>query len=432
MKDIKITIILPSLNVREYIEEALVSVVSQTLREIEILCIDAGSDDGTWDIIEDYAKEDDRIIPMHSSKKSYGHQVNLGIEASRGKYIAILETDDKAASDMYEKLYILAENNQVDYVKADYRAFFSQADGSYYYFDRHSFGERSFYDTVLEPIRHPEIGRDDWYLWQGIYRRDFLNEFEIRFSESPGAAYQDIGFLFLTGVFAKRAMYSSELLYDYRIDRETASSNTGKGLLFSYAEFYKLVEQGGNPILISEEAKRLLYTRMAKSFVSCYGGMALATEGYEHREAYKWFCVQLSQAIEHEIIDEDIIQSGRWGRLMALLDSEETYFSEFSLNEQTKDFIGSHEKIAIFGCGDYGYKAYKEVVSGGRTVVAFLDNNKSLWGKTLNGIKIYSPEMVKNTDIVVGILIANEAHYDDIRQQLIEYGIHSDRIGQYR
>ena len=257
--DIKVSIILPSLNVKDYIEEALDSVIMQSLKDIEIICVDAGSDDGTEDIIERYAKKDKRIRFIRSTVRSYGYQVNLGIEESHGKYIAVLETDDKVASEMYERLYRLAEDSNADYVKADYNAFFTQIDGSYYYFERHNFTDKSLYDVVLEPIKHQVIARDDWYLWQGIYRREYLNNYGIRFSETPGAAYQDIGILYLTGIYAKRAVYIREPLYGYRIDRELASSNSGKGLLYSYAEFDRLIELGKNfSILRSEEVGSII------------------------------------------------------------------------------------------------------------------------------------------------------------------------------
>ena len=74
----KITVIMPSLNVAPYIEKCIQSVVNQTLQDIEILCIDAGSTDGTLEILEQFKREDSRIRIIHSDKKSYGYQVNNG------------------------------------------------------------------------------------------------------------------------------------------------------------------------------------------------------------------------------------------------------------------------------------------------------------------------------------------------------------------
>ena len=121
----KITVIMPSLNVAPYIEKCIQSVVNQTLQDIEILCIDAGSTDGTLEILEQFKREDSRIRIIHSDKKSYGGQVNMGIDMAKGKYIGIVETDDFIASDMYEKLYDIAESHNLDYAKGTYDNFIS-------------------------------------------------------------------------------------------------------------------------------------------------------------------------------------------------------------------------------------------------------------------------------------------------------------------
>ena len=101
-KDIKLTVIMPSLNVAPYIEMCIKSVVNQTMQDMEILCIDAGSTDGTLEILEQFKREDSRIRIIHSDKKSYGYQVNKGLALAKGKYVSIVETDDFISQDMYE------------------------------------------------------------------------------------------------------------------------------------------------------------------------------------------------------------------------------------------------------------------------------------------------------------------------------------------
>ena len=86
----KISIIMPSLNVVEYIDECIKSVLNQTLTDIEILCVDAGSEDGTWEKLEQYASNDVRVKLIRSERKSYGYQMNLGIKAAKGEYIGIV------------------------------------------------------------------------------------------------------------------------------------------------------------------------------------------------------------------------------------------------------------------------------------------------------------------------------------------------------
>ena len=85
----KVTVLLPSLNVAGFIEECLISVTGQTLKELEILCIDAGSTDGTLEILERYAKKDKRIRVLHSDRKSYGYQINRGMDMALGEYLEL-------------------------------------------------------------------------------------------------------------------------------------------------------------------------------------------------------------------------------------------------------------------------------------------------------------------------------------------------------
>lgn len=108
-----ISVIMPSYNVKKYIRTCMESVLSQTLQDMEILIIDAGSEDGTLEVLQEYADRDDRICLVHSEKKSYGYQVNIGIQMARGKYIGIVETDDFIEPDMYGTLYEWADRKSV-------------------------------------------------------------------------------------------------------------------------------------------------------------------------------------------------------------------------------------------------------------------------------------------------------------------------------
>ena len=85
----KVSIIMPSLNVAPYITECMESVIHQTLQDLEILCVDAGSTDGTWEILEEYSKRDGRIRLIRSPQKSYGYQMNLGIREAVGRKITL-------------------------------------------------------------------------------------------------------------------------------------------------------------------------------------------------------------------------------------------------------------------------------------------------------------------------------------------------------
>ena len=215
---IKVSVIMPSLNVAPYIRECLESAVNQSLNDIEIICVDAGSTDGTREIIAEYVKKYQRIRCIDSNMKSYGHQVNLGIEAAIGDYIAVLETDDYIDTCMYEKLYDTASVYDLDYIKSDFDAF-TELNGDRIFYPGRMFMDIDKYNRVIDCCQLPEIFVTDQNILRGIYKRDFLNKSDIRLNESPGAAYQDIGFVLSVMTYAKRAMYINDSFYRYRMQR---------------------------------------------------------------------------------------------------------------------------------------------------------------------------------------------------------------------
>lgn len=84
MDSIKVSVIVPLLNAKKYLRQCIDSIRVQTLSEIEIICVDAGSSDGTLDILKEYEKLDIRIRILNSEKKSYGYQMNIGIHTAIG------------------------------------------------------------------------------------------------------------------------------------------------------------------------------------------------------------------------------------------------------------------------------------------------------------------------------------------------------------
>ena len=132
MEDIKVSVIMPSLNVVNYIEDCIDSVINQNMKDIEIICVDAYSTDGTLEKLCDYQKADSRIIIIKSDVKSYGYQVNLGITAAKGEYIAIIETDDLIKEGMLSELYQKAKNNNLDYIKCEFAYMWKDTEGYVY------------------------------------------------------------------------------------------------------------------------------------------------------------------------------------------------------------------------------------------------------------------------------------------------------------
>ena len=87
---IKVSVIVPIYNVEHYLEECLNSIVGQSLKELEIICVDDGSTDASLEIVRKYEKKDSRIKVLTGPNGGYGKAMNKGLETAKGKYIGIV------------------------------------------------------------------------------------------------------------------------------------------------------------------------------------------------------------------------------------------------------------------------------------------------------------------------------------------------------
>ena len=122
---LKVSVIVPVYNVERYVEECLDSLARQSLRECEFICVDDGSEDGSYRIIEAYAGRDKRFKLIRQENKGQAEARNMGIRAATGKYIAFLDSDDiLKEKDALEELYGVAEKAQVDFLTYDADCFY--------------------------------------------------------------------------------------------------------------------------------------------------------------------------------------------------------------------------------------------------------------------------------------------------------------------
>ena len=224
LKQPKVSILMPSLNVAEYIRQCMDSVVNQTLKDIEIICIDAGSTDGTLEILHEYEKLDQRIHVIVSDKRSYGYQMNLGLDAANGEYIGIVETDDWIEPDMFESLWNAASEHGVDIVKSNYYWYYTKPEVINKPFENLS---KCPYETMFSPQDVLQPLATTPSIWSGIYRHTLIKDNKIRFNETPGASYQDTSFHFMVFTVAQSAYCLNKYYLHYRRDNEASSVNTG-------------------------------------------------------------------------------------------------------------------------------------------------------------------------------------------------------------
>ena len=323
----KVSIVVPIYNQENYLNQALYSLKKQTLTDIEFLCVNDGSTDGSLAILKEYADADKRFIIINKENTGYGHSLNVGIESASGEYIGILEPDDFIGSDMYRYLYKIAHEKKLDVIRSDFYRFWVDKNGGIRQSIARCATDISFYNRVLDTSNEEEAFRFIIYNWTGIYRKSFIDQWHIRFHESPGAAYQDQGFSFLVLARAKRAWFVRKPFYRYRIDNPYASTHlqTG-GKYHAILEEYDYIKgELEHTVGDFKKFERVFYL---KQFEGCY-----ITTYYRLAEEEKLSYLYRMQEIfkrpvQENRIDEKIFGEKLWKILLEIVEDPKAFFEK--------------------------------------------------------------------------------------------------------
>lgn len=322
----KVSVILPIYNVSQYLRECLDSVVRQTLKELEIICVNDGSTDNSLEIIEEYAAKDERIVIITGPNGGYGKAMNKGLDRATGEYVGIVEPDDYVSLTMFEDLYRIAVENQLDMVKADFYRFERNEHGDmdmrYVYLDN----TKQRYGELLHPYQDPSIIRFTMNTWSGIYRRTMLDEYHIRHNETPGASYQDNGFFFQTMVQSKQAMIVNYPYYRNRQNNPNSSVNSREKVYCSnieYAFIRNLLVQDKD---IWERFKYIYTWKMFHNYL-----FTIDRISEEFRVEYvRKISKEFKEAMQRGEFKKDVFTTLEWKKIMMILENPEEYLDKYA------------------------------------------------------------------------------------------------------
>lgn len=438
----KVTIIIPILNVFPYLRECLDSVVNQTLADIEIFCIDAGSTDGSLELEQEYAQKDPRIRILEDTARSTGYAKNLGIKQAAGKYVAIVESDDYIALDMMDRLYDTAEKYDLEVVKGNFRTFLGER-GSRLFVDKAVSLNPDDYEKVINPQTDNRYFSWDMHTWTGLYRKSFLEEYNILHNESKGAAYQDVGFWFQTFCHASRVYLTRDYFYHYRKDNPNASiKNPGRTFVMcEELKFVRDVISGDEQTW--ERVRPAYYYAMFSSYFATYKRL----DEHLRAEFLERFYAEMREGYDSGKLRRDLFDAYELGYLDALLltggDAAEkggpyqAFEDKFHLQQEGTDrkqrelfdVICRYPYCIIFSAGSHGCNLQVMLKQRfQKDITAFCDNDAAKQGKTVNGVKVMLPGQAEQSFPGAVYLIANKIHGRQIQQQLEEMAVEKNRI----
>lgn len=209
---VKVSIIVPVYNQQAYIVQCLQSLLAQTLQDIEIICINDGSTDGSLAIIKQFAKTDKRLVILDRPNQGTGSARNAGLNAAIGEYVGFVDADDFADADYFEALYTKAKEEQAEICCAVRRKEINAAGQ-----------EREVKTPVFDNMEKfkKQLLFTSAHLWSKIFLRRFVQENNLQNAQSKHS--QDLAFSIPAILLANRICWTDKSAYHYRI-LDTSSS----------------------------------------------------------------------------------------------------------------------------------------------------------------------------------------------------------------
>ena len=426
---------MPVLNGMPYFPKALQSVCGQSLRDIEVLVIDAGSTDGTVEFINKQMEEDSRVRLLHSEIKSMGEQYNIGISNARGSYLAFCESDDYFEQDMLESLFTVArENDYPNAVKSDFYMFFEnerEVNLQYHIFPKK---QECFYGREISLKDYIELFNRDVNMWNGIYERQFILNNKIKLNNSKGAAFQDTGFVQQVNMLAERQVYLSEPYYHYRRDNDGSSVYSKETSKFAMQECRFMMAWFDDHPKEKSLFGGAFLERVIGLFLGLYvknkyiNNISFEEEIPVFRKEIIEFSKRLSDSVRTRLFQNDT--------LFAFLNHDYDMEiqplihlkKEIELIRIMKNELDRHDRVVIFGAGEIGQSICVFLERNGyKGEILFCDNNPALKGTCILKHKVNSVEdTVKQWQDALYIVNPNMLY--DTEYQLLQYGIHCDQI----
>ncbi|MBQ6993491.1 MAG: glycosyltransferase [Lachnospiraceae bacterium] len=392
---IKISVIIPVYNMGRYLKECLESVFNQTLREIEVICIDDGSTDHSSEILAEYSLKYDNISVIHQENQGSGVARNKGIELAKGKYICFMDPDDFYAHEFaLQRLYIAAEENDALICGGNMSLLYENGEKklleSHFYEDREIlFKEYGNYYSYTRFIFNTKMIREQHILFPS-YRR-----------------YQDPPFFLKAMTRAQKFYTVNEMVYIYRVGHKKVNYplTTAIDVLRGIKECFEMACKHELIITYDRHLKNILL---------------------EHLKMFYKYALQDEEAI-WELINEinriSMEWTGEYEKIFCNRKSLEDFIFNMK-NERERLIAKCHvaENVIIYGAGEVGKYILKNYEKECKNIIGFAVTKKTNNAEYIDGYEVKEiNEFLEYRSDALVIVAVGKKNADEIVSMLKEY-----------
>jgi len=238
---IPVTVVVPVYNVAQYLKVCLDSIVAQSLKNIEIICINDGSTDDSLSIIHSYAKDDDRLIVIDQSNKGLSATRNVGLQLAKGEYVFFMDSDDMLELNALEFMYNEASKLALDVIYCDGASFYEskQLEEKFPLYKTMYVRPREFSEVTNGLTLFRKLVRNKSFTSQvclHLCKREYLLRNNLFFPE--GILFEDIDFSLRCILQASRVSHRKKAFFKRRVRESSIMTSAGKNSSRQFIDYF--------------------------------------------------------------------------------------------------------------------------------------------------------------------------------------------------